>query len=223
MSSSLNIINRPATVLLCVAVFALATLVPPADATYGGWGKSAHHLRGYKRNFGGWGRTGYGGGRYHGGDYYVRRGHYAGRGRGRDYGGWGRGGGYYDDYGYYGRRLLQDEKNGGERSQQTMLDIINSREDLSMLKDALADLPDMREALNKDASGEKGDPFFAPTNDAIRTLIEDAKQGLKEIFGEKKLKVRKRRTHNTHPPTHARVQSPAGGVNRYSVYLVVLQ
>jgi len=72
-----------------------------------------------------------------------------------------------------------------------MLQIVESRDDLSMLKDVIQDLPKVKEAL-----GDPGrdDTFFAPTNDAIRSLtewagFEDAKEGLKEMLGNNTVKA----------------------------------
>ena len=51
----------------------------------------------------------------------------------------------------------------------TILDIVETRPEFSSLAEALADLPMLREAM---ATPNRTDTFFAPTNDAIESLLE---------------------------------------------------
>lgn len=97
-----------------------------------------------------------------------------------------RGGGGY----YHGRRLLQEDEDASPKA-MTMLDIIESRPDLSMFVDAIQDMPKIKEAL---ADPKRDDTFFAPTNEALESLskwagFQDTKKGLAEVFGDKEVKA----------------------------------
>ena len=55
-----------------------------------------------------------------------------------------------------------------ERTCQTVLDVLRSRPELSLLTEALEDLPRVRAALDNPT---RTDTFFAPTNDAMEKLL----------------------------------------------------
>ena len=55
-----------------------------------------------------------------------------------------------------------------ERTCQTVLDVLRSRPELSLLTEALEDLPRVRAALDDPT---RTDTFFAPTNDAMEKLL----------------------------------------------------
>ena len=110
----------------------------------------------------------YGGWRGYGGRTVVRRTTVVRRGRG-----------------VWGRRLLQEdektEKSAKDGECRTILEIVESTPELSQLASALEDLPRLRAAMDQK---NREDTFFAPTNDAIDSLLawggfmEKAKAGL---------------------------------------------
>jgi hypothetical protein len=79
--------------------------------------------------------------------------------------------------GAWGRRLLQDDGDDVQSKElekpendecQTILTIIESRPELSQLAASLEDLPRIRAAMDQK---DRQDTFFAPTNDAIDSLL----------------------------------------------------
>jgi len=86
----------------------------------------------------------------------------------------------------YGRKLLQRDE-----TCQTMLDVVESLPTLSALKDAIKDLPKIRDALNNSTAT---DTFFAPSNEAIASLtrwggFDDFKRGLEGMFSSDEIKA----------------------------------
>lgn len=86
----------------------------------------------------------------------------------------------------YGRKLLQQDKKC-----KTMLDVVESLPQLSSLKEAIKDLPKIRDALNNSTAQ---DTFFAPSNEAIASLtlwggFDDFKRGLEGMFSSDEIKA----------------------------------
>ena len=92
--------------------------------------------------------------------------------------------------GVWGRRLLQvdddDDDDDDDEQCETILDIVASRPELSQLAAAIEDLPRIRAAMGQK---NREDTFFAPTNDAIDSLlnwggfVEKAKAGSPSLGG----------------------------------------
>lgn len=122
----------------------------------------------------------YGGYRYYGGPAVVRRTVVVRGRRGR----WGRRLAQVDDEDFDPLAFLAEspatspsmapaasvtEEEDDATECDTILDIVETRPEFSSLAAALADLPMLREAM---ATPNRTDTFFAPTNDAIESLLE---------------------------------------------------
>ena len=122
----------------------------------------------------------YGGYRYYGGPAVVRRTVVVRGRRGR----WGRRLAQVDDEDFDALAFLAEspatspsmapaasvtEEEDDATECDTILDIVETRPEFSSLAAALADLPMLREAM---ATPNRTDTFFAPTNDAIESLLE---------------------------------------------------
>ncbi len=122
----------------------------------------------------------YGGYRYYGGPAVVRRTTVVRGRRGR----WGRRLAQVDDEDFDALAFLAEspatspsmapaasvaEEEDDATECDTILDIVETRPEFSSLAAALADLPMLREAM---ATPNRTDTFFAPTNDAIESLLE---------------------------------------------------
>ena len=83
--------------------------------------------------------------------------------------------------------MLQEE----DAPCETMLNVVESTPMLSSLREAIKDLPRIRDALNNETAT---DTFFAPSNEAIQSFTAwggyaDFKEGLSKMFSNDEIKA----------------------------------
>ena len=83
--------------------------------------------------------------------------------------------------------MLQEE----DAPCETMLNVVESTPMLSSLREAIKDLPRIRDALNNETAT---DTFFAPSNEAIQSFAAwggyaDFKEGLSKMFSNDEIKA----------------------------------